>query len=214
MPATWEFWLATEVTGTVAVATAPVAVHAASPRNLGAIHVAVGAPKVKAAGSARLFTGTIDVKAYRANVAAKGTAGAIGHIAIATTRATVKAAGNSSRYVGAVAVGTAGANVTTRITTGALTFSGTIGVAFSVVIDATGNVPVAGQAIPDGVGIAGTSRPPLAEMMAAQSARLAAQDRERDAAIIAIRSRMAPYRDDPEELWLLGLITDEELIAA
>jgi hypothetical protein len=70
-----------------------------------------------------------------------------------------------------------------------------------------------GVVIADGVG-SGPPRPPLAEMMAAQTIRLNREDAEREAAIAAIRSRMAPYRDDPEELWLLGLITDQEWIAA
>ena len=67
--------------------------------------------------------------------------------------------------------------------------------------------------IADGV-LAGPPRPPLAEMMAAQTVKLAREDSERDAAVAAIRGRMAPFRDDPEELWLLGLITDEEWVAA
>ena len=67
--------------------------------------------------------------------------------------------------------------------------------------------------VPDGVG-SGPPRPPLAEMMAAQTVKLDREDAERDAAIAAIRRRLAPFHDDPEELWLLGLMTDEEWVAA
>jgi hypothetical protein len=71
----------------------------------------------------------------------------------------------------------------------------------------------AAQPVADGVGF-GPPRPPLAEMMVAQMTKLAREDAERDAAIAAIRRRLAPFRDAPEELWLLGLITDEEWVAA
>ena len=102
--------------------------------------------------------------------------------------------------------------------TGAETFAGAGSVAVGIAISGSATVEgapvVVALPIPDGIGIAGPPRPPLAEMMAAQTATLARQDAERDAAIAAIRSSMAPYRDDPEELWLLGLITDQEWIAA
>jgi hypothetical protein len=54
----------------------------------------------------------------------------------------------------------------------------------------------------------------LAIYQGTQPARLAREDAARGAAIAAIRASMAPYRDDPEELWLLDLITDQEWIAA
>jgi hypothetical protein len=46
-------------------------------------------------------------------------------------------------------------------------------------------------------------------LLAAQDARLAADERAREASIAAIRNLMLPARDLEEE-WLLGLISDEE----
>lgn len=61
--------------------------------------------------------------------------------------------------------------------------------------------------------LGGTPRPPLAELLAEQAARLTQLDAEREQSIAAIRARMTAGQDREEE-WLLGLISDEEWMVA
>ena len=65
---------------------------------VGVADVKAGSPKVKAAGSARLYTGTATVAAYRANIAAKGIEGSIGQADVAR-KATIRSRGHVSTHV-------------------------------------------------------------------------------------------------------------------
>jgi hypothetical protein len=191
MPAPWEFWFASEITGGGDVASG-VSVAGQASETFAAAG-AVATPSVAIAGEgAQTFAGT-------------------GAVAIGVA---VAGAG-AETFVGT-------GNVSARIAiggTGIQTFVGSGGVAVGIAISGTATSegavqPVAVLPTADGVGIAVIPRPPLAEMLVAQTAKLAREDAERVAAIAAIRGRMVPVRDEPEELWLLGLITDQEWMAA
>ena len=148
--------------------------------------------------------------------AALGPAVTFGSSAVLATGTGAAAGASASFQVGAVTAAGAGAAFVASVVTASsdVTAYAVLATATGAAFNATPAKALSQQpVVDDGVGFT-IPRPSLAEMMAVQTATLARQDAERDAAIAAIRSSMAPYRDDPEELWLLGLITDQEWIAA